>query len=566
MRVKAGAPMLPCHAAPALDLAQLPLVQGSPCRRAGRAFARQCRAMADASPLAAARARVDALAAELAADEQSEPRLVETPISWVLLARSLAYKIKKPVRLPFLDFTTLVARRRYCDEELRLNRRFAPSLYLDVVEIRDSTRGASLVGSGVALDVAVRMRRFADGALWSERIGAGSLSHADVRAFAARLAAAHRSAAVAPSDGAFGTVAAHARIAKDSIAAIDAWQRARSGRLAEWPALGEWLERECARLAPHWAARLALGHVRECHGDLHLANVVELDDGPQAFDAIEFDPMLRWIDPLDDAAFLVMDLLTHGRRDLAFTFLDCYLEASGDHAGLPALRFFLVSRAFVRAQVSALCAARGIAMQSAADAADYLRLAATIAAGADPRLAITHGLPGSGKSYVSAHLLQDAGAIRVRSDVERKRLFGVEPLQSTRDLVPERIYGQAATRRTYAHLRDLAEISLRAGWPTIVDAAFLRRAERTAFAALATDAAVPFAIVDCRAALPLLRERVTARAADGNDPSEADVVVLERLAAAAEPLTADEQARTIVVDAAGPPPIADIARRWQAAR
>jgi len=506
--------------------------------------------MADVPPVDAARARIDALAAELAAEEQVEPRLVETPISWVLLASSLAYKIKKPVRLPFLDFTSLAARRRYCDEELRLNRRFAPSLYLDVVEVHDSPRGASLAGSGRVLDVAVRMRRFADGALWSERIGAGSLSHADVGAFAARLAAAHRAAAVAPTGGAFGTAAAHARIAKNSIAAIDVWQRGRSDRFAEWPALGEWLERECGRLAPHWATRLALGHVRECHGDLHLANVVELDGEQQAFDAIEFDPMLRWIDPLDDAAFLVMDLLAHGRRDLAFTFLDCYLEASGDHAGLPALRFFLVSRAFVRAQVSALCAADGIAMQSAADA----------------RLAITHGLPGSGKSHVSAHLLQDAGAIRVRSDVERKRMFGVEPLQSSRDLVPERVYGQAATRRTYAHLRDLAEISLRAGWPTIVDAAFLRRAERTEFAALATELAVPFAIVDCHAVLPLLRERVTSRAADGNDPSEADVVVLERLAAAAEPLTAGEQACAIVVDAASPPPIADVARRWQAAR
>jgi len=522
--------------------------------------------MVQASTFGAAHERVRALAAELAAADGESPRLVETPISWVLLARSLAYKIKKPVRLPFLDFTSLAARRRFCDEELRLNRRFAPSLYLDVVEVRDAPDGASLGGSGRVVDVAVRMRRFADGALWSERVASGALRRRDIAAFAVRLAAVHRVAAVAPADGAFGTAAAHARVAKGSIAAIDAWQRGPGAAFAEWPALASWLEAECDRLAPYWTSRLARGGVRECHGDLHLANVVQLDDGPQAFDAIEFDPALRWIDPIDDAAFLAMDLLAHGRRDLAFGFLDCYLETSGEHAGLPALRFFLVSRALVRAQVSALAEAQGIAVQSACDAAGYLRVAAAIVAGTDARLAITHGLPGSGKSFVSERLLQEAGALRVRSDVERKRLFGLAPLQSSRDLVPERIYGQAATRQTYAHLRDVAELALRAGWPTIVDAAFLRRDERTTFAALATGLAAPFAILDCRAALGLLRERVRTREAEGVDPSEADVAVLDRLVAADEPLGADETARAIVVDAATPEPIAEIAKRWRAMR
>jgi hypothetical protein len=522
--------------------------------------------MADISLIDAAHARVLALAAELGADEEAPPRLVETPISWVLLARSLAYKIKKPVRLPYLDFTSLAARRRYCEEELRLNRRFAPSLYLDCVEIRDGAAGASLVGTGPVADVAVRMRRFADGALWSERVAAGALRARDVVTFAQRLAAVHRATAVAPADGAFGTAASHARVAKGSIAAINAWHRRRGEPIVEWPALASWLESECERLAPHWTSRLARGGVRECHGDLHLANVVQLDDGPQAFDAIEFDPALRWIDPVDDAAFLAMDLLAHGRRDLAFCFLDCYFETSGEHAGLPALRFFLVSRALVRAQVSALAEAQGIAARSACDAAGYLRVAAAIVAGTDARLAITHGLPGSGKSFVSQRLLQRSGAIRVRSDVERKRLFGLAPLQSSRDLVPERIYGQAATRQTYVHLRDLAEVALRAGWPTIVDAAFLRHAERARFAALANEVAAPFAIVDCRATLPLLRERVRTRSAEGDDPSEADVAVLERLVAADEALAADEAAAAIVFDAEKPAEIADVVQRWLAMR
>jgi aminoglycoside phosphotransferase family enzyme/predicted kinase len=521
--------------------------------------------MGDVSTLDAGRARVHALAVELAAEEHVEPRLVETPISWVLLARSLAYKIKKPVRLPFLDFTTLAARRRCSEEEIRLNQRFAPSLYLDLVEVRDAPGGASLVGAGAVVDVAIRMRRFADGALWNERLADRALGHREVSLFALRLAAAHRDAAVAPTDSTFGTATTHARIMQSSIGAIDAWQRRRRRRVAQWPAVAGWLETECERLAPHWAARLAHGGVRECHGDLHLGNVVQIDEKPYAFDAIEFDPALRWIDPVDDAAFLAMDLLAHGRRDLAFCFLDCYLETSGEHAGLPALRFYLVSRALVRAQVHALCEERGIAMADGCDATAYLRLAASIASGSDARLAITHGLPGSGKSYVSARLLQEAGAIRIRADVERKRLFGLTALQSSRDLVPERIYGQAATRQTYARLHEIAELCLRGGWPTIVDAAFLRRDERIAFAALAADVAAPFAIVDCRATLPLLRKRVTARHEEGSDPSEADVAVLERLVAVEEPLDDAEAARAIAVNAGRSPSIARIARRWRQA-
>src|SRR3954471_7711264 len=162
-------------------------------------------ALADESSLAAGRARVLALADEIAAADREAPRLIETPISWVLLGSALAYKIKKPVRLAFLDFRTLAARRRYCEEELRLNRRFAPALYLDVVEIREGASGPSLLGTGRVLELAVRMQRFPDGSLWSERIGAAALGPAEIDAFAQRLAAIHRVAAIAPADGEFGT-------------------------------------------------------------------------------------------------------------------------------------------------------------------------------------------------------------------------------------------------------------------------------------------------------------------------------------------------------------------------
>ena len=198
--------------------------------------------------------------------------------------------------------------------------------------------------------------------------------------------------------------------------------------------------------------------------------------------------------------------------------------------------------------------------------ADYLALASTLSGSADARLAITHGLPGSGKSFVSQGVLEEAGAIRVRSDVERKRLFGLGALQSSHDLVPRGIYDKVTTERTYARLHAVVQVALGAGWPVVVDAAFLHRSERAQFAALAELLALPFSIFDCQAALPLLRRRLEQRQANGADPSEADVAVLELLSPSDESL--DERERPIamiVVDAARPEPPATIAQRWLAA-
>jgi len=520
--------------------------------------------MADDVLVAEARARVSALRARLEELEGEPVRLLETHVSWVLLARRLAYKIKKPIRLPFLDFTSLAERRRCCDEELRVNRRFAPDLYLDVVEIRQGAAGPCLDGPGEAVDVAVRMRRFADGALWSERLAAGTLGPAQIDSFARALAAAHRAAAAAPADGAFASPAVHSSIADGLIAAIDAWQSGPAPR-HEWPPLRAWLRAELARLDRHWRDRLDAGAVRECHGDLHLANVVQQGGQAFAFDALEFAAELRWIDPLDDLAFLVMDLLANDRRDLGFRLLDAYLAESGDFDGIPALRFFLVSRALVRAQVGTLRNAEGEGEGNEA-ALRYLRLASALAFGHDPRLAITFGLPGSGKTFASQSLIETVGAVRVRSDIERKRLFGVAPLQSSRDHGADGIYAAEAGELTYAHLLAVARKVLLAGWPIVVDAAFLRRAERNRFADLAASLAVPFAILYCHADAALLRQRIEARRKRGDDASEADIDVLERLSRVVERLDAAELASTIDCDAGAPRAPGDLARRWTARR
>ncbi len=518
----------------------------------------------DAAGLSRARARVASLQAELEARGGVPVPIIETHISWVLLTATEAWKLKKPVRLPFVDFTRLEVRRHCCDEELRLNRRLAPSLYLGVVEVRDGPQGATLGASGPVVDCAVRMRRFPDGALWSERLETGALVPRDIDRLAAHLAAFHRDAAVAPQDAGYGTAASQRLIVGRLIEGINAaWGEGVDPAAREWPDLRAWLQAQLRTLEPTFALRLGRGKVRECHGDLHLANLVQLGDEPTGFDGIEFDPALRWIDIVDDIAFVAMDLLARGARALAFRFLDRWFEASGDHDGLPLLRYYLVGRALVRAHVGLLAEARGA--HPLPSAADYLGVAVRLAGAVDPRLAITHGLPGSGKSFVAEGLVEAAGAIRTRSDVERKRLFGLGALESSRGAGQGGIYDAASTARTYARLLEVARVGIRSGWPTVVDAAFLRASERDAFATLARELGVPFTIVDCRAPLATLRQRLVERSARGADPSEADEAVLERLAIAVEPLRATECAASLIVDAAVPWTAENLALRWRAA-
>jgi len=478
---------------------------------------------------------VDGLRRHLQAAQEGEVQLIETHISWVLLAGEHAYKLKKPVNLGFMDFSPLATRHQACEDELRLNRRLAPELYLAVLPLYGSTDAPTLSGSGDPIDWVVKMRRFAAGALWSERLTAGQLLPQHIDRFARRLAAFHADAPQAEPGSAWGGAEQVAGPALRALAEIE-----RITPEAASPGLARWLHHQAATLPPIWADRRAQGHVRECHGDLHLANVVMLEDEPTAFDCLEFDPGLRWIDVLNDAAFLVMDLWAHGRRDLALRFLNAYLEHSGDYAGLPTLRFYLVYRAIVRALVGRLQGA-------ASTTPDYLTLAQTLAQASDARLLVTCGLPGSGKSHTTQQLLEAAGAIRIRSDVERKRLHGLPPLaDSTASGID--IYTPQANDATFSRLRALAGLSLMAGWPTIIDAASLRRAERERFQGVAIAAGAPFTLLVRDAPPAVLRERVRQREARRDDASEAGVAVLERLMLAREPLSAEERAHAIELD------------------
>jgi uncharacterized protein len=470
-------------------------------------------------------AQAGALARSLAA--RLGATLIETHISWVLLAGEHAYKLKKPVRLPFVDYATLARRRHCCEEELRLNRRLAPSLYLGVIAITGDAQAPALGGSGEPIDYAVHMRRFPADALLGERLRAQRLGEPEIDACAERLARFHREAPVAPADSGFASPVQRAAVA---MAALQGAAPLCSAD--ETAMLSRWLGAQSLRLAAHWAERLCGGHVRECHGDLHLDNLIAVEGGVEAFDGIEFDPALRWIDVIDDIAFVVMDLHAQGRADLAFRLLNAWLDATGEHPGLPGLRHALVYRALVRAQVARM---RG----RSAEARRYVDAALHWVRHAPPWLAVMHGLPGSGKSFISQRLLQAHGAIRLRSDVERKRLFGLAASADSRACGLD-IYGGGATRRTYDTLFAFARMALEAGWPVILDAAFLRRDEREAAAALARRARVPWRIVHCEAPADVLRARLRTRRGDA---SEADEGTLEILKRAQDPLTDEEGLR-----------------------
>lgn len=450
--------------------------------------------------------------------------VVETHISWVLLAGDFAYKIKKAVNLGFLDFSTLEKRRFYCAEELRLNRRLAHDLYLEIVPIAGSAEHPVLNGSGPAIEYAVKMRRFPQTCLLDQVLLCGELTPETIDAIARSIADFHGRAAVAGKQSPFGTPErVHLPVA-ENFAQIRPRLRDKED-LARLDELERWSEREYRARIDAFAARKARGFVRECHGDLHLGNMVLLDGKAVPFDCIEFSDNLRWIDVISEAAFLAMDLQDRGRPDLARRFLNAYLEQTGDYEGLEVLRYYLVYRAMVRAKVACIRA-------DWARYRDYIELAAGFIRPLQPFLAIAHGLSGSGKTTVTQSLLEAVELIRVRSDVERKRLYGLKPDERSGG----GIYSREASERTYRRLAEAAREIVQSGFSAVVDAAFLKRRERAAFHELARESGVPFVVLDVAAPENLLRQRVKQRLQRGRDASEADIAVLESQLRNNEPL------------------------------
>lgn len=476
--------------------------------------------------------------------------LKETYISWIVLTGHYAYKIKKPVHFDFLDASTLKRRRELCEEELRLNRRLAPDLYIDVQAVTETDGQLRVGGRGRVVEYAVRMHEFDPSQELASRLQTDKVLPNDMRALAGLVVDFHRAAAVAASDSAYGT---HATVHAEILDNLTLLLQHRTGAedAKALAGLSEWLRRSLEELAPLITQRKHSGAVRECHGDLHARNIVHWQQQWRPFDCIEFEPKLRWIDVMSDVAFLFMDLMAHDRPDLAYAFLNRYLELGGDYQGLGVLRLYAAYRALVRAKVDALGAQTSppeVAERLRAHGADRVNIAAQLIEPHQPALMIMHGVTACGKSWLSEQLVSAVHAVRVRSDLERKRLAGLAPTEHTSSSVSGGLYEVEPTERTYERLLDCARFGIRAGFDMIIDATFLRSAHREMFRRLAQQQQCHFFIVSCRASRQTMNARLETRSRIGRDPSEATPAVLEHQLATQEPLTPHEQAHAMCVD------------------
>jgi hypothetical protein len=442
--------------------------------------------------------------------------IIETHVSLVFLAGDRAYKLKRAVKYPYLDFSTPENRRHACEAELDLNRRTAPTLYLEVRALGRMPDGKiGFTGNGPAIDWIVVMRRFEQSSLFDALAQTGELSAPLMNELAGHIAGFHAQAeprfeyggAAALTD----TIETNHRClmaAHDAGFAPQCIDEIRKNSLQRLAAVGGLLDR-----------RRADGKVRRCHGDLHLRNICLLDGKPTLFDCLEFSEALASIDVLYDLVFLLMDLEHRGLTDFANIVLNRYLDLTDEDDGLPAMPLFLSLRAAIRAHVTATVMDRTAHPESkqkmAAEARSYLDLAARLPRPRPCRLVAIGGLSGSGKSTLAAALAPVIGARVLRSDVIRKRLFGVAP--ETR--LPASAYTPEASRRVYAALRQRAAAALAAGYSVIIDAVSLKPEERRSFAAVAEAATVPFSGLWLAAAAPTMELRLRARRHDASDAS-----------------------------------------------
>ena len=486
-------------------------------------------------------------------------RVLETHISWVLLTGEFAYKLKKAVNFGFLDFSTLAKRRFYCQEEIRLNRCFAPELYIDVVTITGTASQPLLRGVGEPLEYAVRMRQFPQTGLLSNIAGRHELSSEHIDEIIGLLAGIHASAGIAGVQSDFGRADDIQGWVIENFRHIrPALPEARHAQSLD--RLENWCRQAFTENRSLMQSRRQEGFIRECHGDLHLGNLTLVDGRITPFDCIEFNPKLRWIDVMSEAAFLMMDIQDRGYPGLAFRFMNGYLHHTGDYAGVRLLRYYLVYRALVRAKVAVLRFRQDDIAPDGKKAAwqecqAYMKLASHYMEGQTPALVATHGVSGTGKSWYAGHLAERLGAIQIRSDVERKRLYGYRAGADTGSGVQSGIYSAAASERTYARLETLAQSVIEGGYPVIVDAAFLKHAERDRFRQLAVGLGVPFALLHFTADQATLHRRLRQRQGTGTDPSEAGIEVLEAQLASQEPLLPEEMSAVIAVETSGQQPV-----------
>lgn len=482
-----------------------------------------------------------------------EVRLIETHISWVLLAGEFAYKVKRPVRYAFIDLRDPARRKFLCEEELRLNRRFAPEIYLEVSRVTSEAGRATIGGQGPVVEYAVRMRRFDCEAALDRLLAHRQVDPAELEAFARQLANIHAGLPAAPSGSDWGRPAAiQALLARNLDECVGAARV--FGAEDAVSALRTPLQESLSLATQTMAARLANGRIRECHGDLHSRNVVRLGTRLIPFDCLEYEPAFRWIDVADEVAFLASDLCARERPLHAHAFVSGYLEESGDYNACRLLRLYEAHRALIRAKVAALSARHAGGHceleELRGEHGKLVALASRRLVRPSPVLLLLCGLSGSGKTWLARQVAERLLAVHVRSDVERKRVGGLPALAHSQSGVAAGLYSNGASVQVYDDLARAAEDILSGGYIAIIDATFLRREQRARFAQLGGRLGAPVRLIYCEAPAYTLRARIAARAASGTDPSEAGESVLEWQLARFELPRPEEPVETLRVETA----------------
>lgn len=480
-------------------------------------------------------------------------QLLETHISLVIKTGKYVYKIKKSVDYGFLDFSSLAKRKLYCEEEIRLNSRLAPEIYIGVVPICGDLNSAKINGTGTVVEYAVKMRQFDTQLEFDKLLVNDQLERHRLEETAIVLANFHTNIAVTSEDVPYGSPKViHHSVQEnfEQIALLGEEWLATHDLSAVLKHLEEWVDAQYINLEPTFESRKAHGFIRECHGDLHLRNIVIYEGKVTPFDGIEFNKELSFIDVINDLAFLLMDLDDHDRYDLSRLLLNQYLSSTGDYTGLAVLNYYKVYRAMVRAKVAGL---RLLQLEKSdndlvAEIENYLKLALAYTQPNKAKLIICHGSSGSGKTYISQLLLEKANIIRIRSDVERKRMIELDGNQQSTTKIGSGIYSQEASRKTYEHLLNLSETILDAGYSVLVDAAFLKQEQRQLFFQYAQSNSIPFIILHCVSDTELQRQRLNKRGHQGSDASDADTEVLEYQFKNQEPLTIEEKKHSVTVN------------------
>lgn len=462
---------------------------------------------------------------------------LETHISTLFLTGDFVYKIKKPVGFGFLNFTKLSDRKHFCEEELRINQRTAPSLYLDVIPLYANPQGFSLTrlsDDDIVIEYAVKMRQFDTQQQFDLLLELRAISLKDIEDLAAEIAHFHSHAETAALDIPWGMPDLLLEPCLENLNLLESDNDEHQSSLQH---LQKWTKNKAKALKYVFTERKKT-KVRECHGDMHLANIARIDGKLTLFDALEFSKKLRWIDVASDLAFLLMDLESHEHCSFSNHLLNHYLSITGDFEQIQVLQFYKVYRALVRAKVAHL--------QQQADLTErYLSLAIRYTQQNTPTLFITFGLSGSGKSWGSSKIADLFGLIHIRSDVERKRLAGLVATDREQTTFGKGLYSKAMSDKTYEELARIAKLLVQNGQSVIVDATFLKYNERTTFAALAQTQNIHFTVLHFHASTKQLEQNILARAQRNDDASDADIDVLHKQLAVYDKLQKNEHVITI---------------------